>query len=235
MRPASITVPVRRVTSATPRTRLIHLDFSAAAFSFSAGQAVMVGLHDSPLRKPYSIASAPWELAKTGVLQLLAQVDDTGGLDPHLELAAPAALIDVEGPFGTFGLRPELDALPLLFVAGGTGVAPLRSMLMERLSRPRATPIAVVYSARSPDEFAYRSELDALAQAGRIALHLTVTRSDGAWEGRRGRIDEMLLTSARPSIAACCLICGPPQLVRDASALLLQSGVKVDRILTEKF
>ena len=195
----------------------------------------MVGLHGSPLRKPYSIASAPWELAKSGVLQLLTQVDDTGALDPHLELAAPGTLIDLEGPFGTFGLPPEFDDVPLLFVAGGTGIAPLRSMLMERLGRPRVPAIAVVYSARSPEEFAYRPELDAMAQAGRITLSLTVSRQDGVWDGRRGRIDDALLKSALPSTDACCLICGPPQLVSDASELLSKLGVRPGRILTERY
>jgi ferredoxin-NADP reductase len=233
--PASITVPVRHVTNATTRSRLIHLDFSTTGFSFTAGQAVMVGLQDSPLRKPYSIASAPWELEKTGVLQLLAQVDDTGSLDPHLELAAPGTLIDLEGPFGTFGLPPEFDTVPLLLVAGGTGIAPLRSILMERLSRPRVPAIAVVYSARSPEEFAYRPELDAMAKAGRITLSLTVSRLDGLWDGRRGRIDESLLKNALPSIDACGLVCGPPQLVSDAKGLLAKLGVKPERILTEKY
>ena len=89
-----ITVPVRHVTIATPRTRLISLDLSAHPFAFAAGQALMVGLHHSPLRKPYSIASAPWELEKTGQLQLLAQIDDSGSPDPHLELAESGTLID---------------------------------------------------------------------------------------------------------------------------------------------
>ena len=230
-----ITVTVRHVTNATPRTRLIHLDLSNSSFTFTAGQAVMVGLHGSPLRKPYSIASAPWELAKSGVLQLLTQVDDTGALDPHLELAAPGTRIDLEGPFGTFGLPPEFDDVPLLFVAGGTGIAPLRSMLMERLWRPRVPAIAVVYSARSPEEFAYRAELDAMAQAGRITLSLTVSRQDGVWDGRRGRIDDSLLKNALPSIDACCLICGPPQLVSDATGLLSSLGVKPGSILTERY
>jgi ferredoxin-NADP reductase len=233
--PAAITVPVRHVTHATTRSRLIHLDFSTTVFSFTAGQAVMVGLQGSPLRKPYSIASAPWELEKTGVLQLLAQVDDTGSLDPHLELAAPGTLIDLEGPFGTFGLPPEFDTMPLLFVAGGTGIAPLRSILMARLSRPRVPAIAVVYSARSPEEFAYRPELDAMAKAGRITLSLTVSRQDGLWDGRRGRIDESLLRDALPSSDACGLVCGPPQLVSDARGLLAKLGVKPERIFTERY
>lgn len=195
----------------------------------------MVGLHDSPLRKPYSIASAPWELLATGVLHLLAQVDEAGALDPHLELAAPGTLIDLEGPFGTFGLPPALAGGPLLFVAGGTGIAPLRSILMERLSQPPVPAIAVVYSARTPEQFAYRAELEAMAQAGRIKLILTVSRLGEGWDGRLGRIDEGLLQAAMPSGEACCLICGPPPLVSDTTGLLLRIGVSRDRILTEKY
>jgi NAD(P)H-flavin reductase len=229
-----ITVPVRQVTRATPRTRIISLDMCETNFAFAAGQAVMLGLHGSPLRKPYSIASAPWELSKTGTLQVLAQVED-GGLDPHLELAAPGTKLDLEGPFGTFGLPPD-ETIPLLFVAGGTGIAPLRSMLIERLARPTRVPISLLYSARSADEFGFRAELDALAIAGRITAHFTVTRhQDPAWSGRRGRIDEALLKDALPSLQSLCLICGPPQLVADTRALLIKLGVASERILVEKY
>jgi len=230
-----LTVAVRHVANATPRTRIIGLDLGDHPFPFSAGQAVMVGLHGSPLRKPYSIASAPWEFTKTGALHLLAQVDESGALDPHLELAAAGTLIDLEGPFGVFGLPPALAARPLLVVAGGTGIAPLRSILMERLMQPQVPAIAVVYSARSPEEFAYRAELDALAHAGRINLVLTVSRLGEGWEGRIGRIDESLLRAAIPSPDACCLICGPPKLVSDTTELLLRIGVSGDRLLTEKY
>lgn len=231
---SSITVPVRQVTHATPRTRVISLDLCDTEFAFSAGQAVMLGLHDSQLRKPYSIASAPWELNKTGTLQVLAQIEDAGGLDPHLELAAPGTRLDLEGPFGSFALPPD-ETIPILFVAGGTGIAPLRSMLIERLARPTRVPIALIYSARAPEEFAFRTELDALATAGRITANFTVTRDGGTWTGRRGRIDETLLKDALPSMQSLCLICGPPQLVSDAGALLRTLGVSEDRILIEKY
>ncbi|MDP3718639.1 MAG: hypothetical protein Q8T13_12820 [Acidobacteriota bacterium] len=231
-----ISVPVRHVAQATPRTRHIHLDVAGTVFTFVAGQAVMVGLHGSPLRKPYSIASAPWEVAKTGVIQLLAQVDDASALDPHLELAVPGALIDLDGPFGAFALPAAAERAPLLLVAGGTGIAPLRSMLIERLSRPPGPAIALIYSARSPEEFAFRTELDALVQAGRLTAIFTVTRTDdGPWDGRRGRIQEDLLRLALPSLDAHCLVCGPPQLVEGARQLLRQVGVQHANILTDHY
>ena len=195
----------------------------------------MVGLQGSPLRKPYSIASAPWELAKTGTLQVLAQVDDSGGLDPHLELAMPGTVLDLEGPFGSFGLPADVDR-SLLFVAGGTGFAPLRSMLIERLARPMNWPMALIYSARAPEEFGFRAELDALAATGRITVHFTVTRDDTtSWTGRRGRIDEALVQQALPSSDSLCLVCGPPNLVSDASGLLVKLGVPAESILVERY
>ena len=229
-----ITVPVRHITHATPRTRLINLDFSNQPFSFAAGQAVMVGLHGSPLRKPYSIASAPWELAKSGVLQVLVQVDG-GGLDPHLELAAPGTPLDLEGPFGSFGLPEPVDR-PMLFIAGGTGIAPLRSMLIEHLSRPTRHRVSLIYSARSIDEFAFRPELMALESAGRLTSYFTITREERPeWNGRRGRISGELLKEALPSAGSICLICGPQQLVSDARTLLTQLGVREENILIEKY
>ena len=56
---------VHEVVRATPRTRYLRIDIGPTAFAYTAGQAVMVGLHGSPLRKPYSIASAPSETART--------------------------------------------------------------------------------------------------------------------------------------------------------------------------
>ena len=230
-----ITVPVRQITRATPRIRILNLDLRALQFSFTAGQAVMLGLSGSPLRKPYSIASAPWEVEKSGIMQVLVQVEDSGGLDPHLELASPETLLDLEGPFGSFGLPDRVEG-PLLFVAGGTGIAPLRSMLIEHVARPTKHAVSLIYSARSVDEFAFRPELSALESAGRISCYFTVTREEAAqWQGRRGRISEALLKEALPSVASTCLVCGPPQLVNDTRSLLTKLGVSESQILIEKY
>lgn len=229
-----ITVPVRQIIRATPRIRILNLDVRGVAFAFSAGQAVMLGLSGSPLRKPYSIASAAWEVGKSGIMQVLVQVEDSGELDPHLELASPGSPIDVDGPFGSFGLPPGIDR-PLLFVAGGTGIAPLRSMLMEHLGKPTRHAAALVYSARSVDEFAFRPEFAALEATGRLTTCFTVTRDESDWQGRRGRISEALLRDALPSADATCLVCGPPQFNDDVRTLLMKLGVSESRVLTEKY
>jgi CDP-4-dehydro-6-deoxyglucose reductase len=230
------TFAVRAIVSATPRTRIISLDLLGQSFPFQAGQAVMVGLHGSPLRKPYSIASAPLETTRTGSLDLLLQLEDSGGPDPHLELAAIGTPLDLEGPFGSFGLPRELGQNEFLFVAGGTGIAPFRSMLIERLATGHPSSVSVVYSARSSEELVYGKELEQLAAARRIRAYLTVTRDESStWLGRRGRIDRLLLKEALPSRDSICLLCGPPALLDQTRTWLVELGVLHDRILTEHF
>jgi glycine betaine catabolism B len=228
------TLPVREVRRATPRTRLLRLDTGATGFHFAAGQAVMAGLHDSPLRKPYSIASAPLEAARQGYIELLVQVDDSGGPDPHLELATHGTPLDLEGPFGGFTLPPLERGAHVVLVAGGTGIAPLRSMLVQALQHD--APVAhVVYSARTVDELAYREELEALARDGRIGLTLTVTRETGPWAGRRGRIDRDLLARVVAEPDTQCLVCGPRPLVSDVRAALADLHVPADRVGVERY
>jgi NAD(P)H-flavin reductase len=184
---------------------VLRLDTGTSGFSYAAGQAVMAGLHGSPLRKPYSIASAPIEAARNGFIELLVQVDDSGGPDPHLELATHGTPLDIEGPFGTFTLPPLGHGARVLLVGGGTGIAPLRSMLVQALDTGMVPVAHVIYSARTVDELAYRDELEGLARAGRIALTFTVTREEGVWPGRRGRIDRALLAGALSGPNTWCL------------------------------
>jgi NAD(P)H-flavin reductase len=214
------TLLVREVRRATPRTRMLRLDVGGSGFRFTAGQAVMAGLHGSPLRKPYSIASAPIEAEREGYLELLVQVDDSGGPDPHLELAAQGTPLDIEGPFGSFTLPALATGSRMLLIAGGTGIAPLRSMLVQAIEAGDAPLVHLVYSARVGDELAYRAEFERLAGEGRIELTLTVTREDDVWGGRRGRIDRDLLAKALTAPDTWCLVCGPPTLVADVRAAL---------------
>jgi ferredoxin-NADP reductase len=194
----------------------------------------MVGLHGSPLRKPYSVASAPLESTRSGLLELLLQIDDGGALDPHLDRAESGTMLDVEGPFGRFGPADAMSPAPLLLVAGGTGIAPLRSILVEHLSVEPASPVALIYSARTPAELAYYDEFDGLHRAGRLRAFFTVTRDAGAeWTGRRGRINAALLGSAWPGGDARCLACGPPELVEDVRVWLTGTGVPGDRFLSQ--
>ena len=229
-------LPVRDSIPATPRTRIITIDVAGQPFSFAAGQAVFAGLADGTVRRPYSIASSPSHARSTGTFELLVQIDNHEGPDPHLERAVPGTLLRIDGPMGSFGLPADLKERHLLFIAGGTGIAPLRSMVWETLATRADVGIGLIYSARSPEEFAYRDQLSALAADGRIGLRLTTTREAGSdWMGGRGRADEALIRSMLKSSETRCLLCGPPLLVKDAATTLRAAGVPDALIVSETF
>lgn len=231
-----LTLPARDVIRPTPRTRIIHADLGDQAFPFVAGQAVFAGLARSSIRRPYSIACSPAQARRLNAIELLVQIDDHDAPDPHLELAERGTLLRIQGPFGSFSLPRDADRMPLLFIAGGTGIAPLRSMIWDTLDSSPAADIALIYSARSREEFAYAEELTALAAAGRIRLLRTVTRQATAdWEGTRGRLTRELIGTMLQGPATRCVVCGPAALVADATRYLSSFGIERDLILTETY
>lgn len=232
---SSLTLPVRDNVPATRRARILRLDLQGQPFSFRAGQAVLVGVHGQPVRRPYSIASAPEETARHGWLELLVQTEDDGRIPEHLPNGT-SAIVDIEGPFGTFTFPENPSERHFLFVAGGTGIAPLRAMLRHALAdRPDAS-IGLIYSARAADEFAYEGELRDLAARGRIHLHQTVTRSIGqGWTAPRGRIDRATLGTLLTDPETLCFVCGPESLVQQIPGLLVELGVSPRRIRTDEW
>jgi NAD(P)H-flavin reductase len=230
-----IVARVRDVQHVTPRACCVQLDFGGRAFRFAAGQSVNVGLLPQATRKPYSIASSPEQVRTTGCLDLIVGTDEDGRLGPHLEPLAPGSVVGVGGPIGGFALPSRAGGRPLLFVAGGTGIVPLRSMLWSAISRLSRPVVDAVYSARTPAEFIFDAELRRLHRSGRIRYVRTVTRPAGTpWAGRRGRIDETLLRRVRRPNAVC-FVCGPDGFVRDVSAMLRSLGVRASQIRRDEY
>ena len=232
-----VTLPIIELMAVTPRSRLVSIDLSGHALEFLPGQAVMVGEHGREERRPYSIACSPEQAAETRRLDLLIAVERDGGLGANLGPSAPGTLVDVEGPIGAFTLPPATPQGRLLFVAGGTGIAPLRSMLEHRLRHQPAQRVSLLYSARRPDEFAFIEELQRHADTGRLELHQTVTRDEGStWSGRRGRIGrshfEAVLHEPAETI---CFVCGPERLVNESVTTLGALGVPEAQIRTEQW
>lgn len=229
-----LTLPIREVVPATPRARIVRLDLEGQTFPYLAGQAVFVGAHGAESRWPYSIAAAPEDAARDGWLELLVGVDAAGETGHRLPLERGAPL-DVEGPVGTFTFPPNPDEQRFVFIAGGTGISPLRAMLRHALAIPHRE-VGLVYSARTPDEFAFQDELRALAREGRIELRQTVTRGgDSDWGGLRGRIGRAELAPLVHDPATLCFVCGPAALVDDTRHLLEELGVDRHRIKVEEW
>ncbi len=235
---------IHSVSRATPRSVLLRLAMDPAP-PFSAGQAVLVGRAGSDLRRPYSIAVGPHEAHQTDTLELLVGIGADGSPGPHLPSLEIGTLVDVEGPTGTFVYRERPDTGTVLFVAGGSGIAPLRAMLHEALDTgtdlaaqagARRT-LCMLYSARSPEEFAFDDELSALAGRGALVYRKTATRDASPhWQGDRGRINRAQLEALveRPD-DTLCFVCGPAALVHEVPRMLEEIGVARERIRIEEW
>jgi len=195
----------------------------------------MVGLADRAARKPYSIVSSPDEQRRTGVLEFLVEVGPDGQARPNLDPVGPGSCVAVEGPVGGFVLPRRLPR-DLLFIAGGTGIAPLRAMIASALARRRPPSISLMYSARTPDEFAFSRELLALSRQGRLRLSRTITRKGGSsWRGRRGRIQQAWIDALVRDRAPLCFVCGPESFVADVMKMLRDAGVPARDIRRERY
>src|SRR5215208_6305204 len=126
-----------------------------------------------------------------GRLALTVERIDDGEVSPYLAgVLQVGDEIELRGPIGAhFSWRAE-DGGPLLLVAGGSGLAPLMSMLRHRAARGSDVDTRLLVSARTLADLIYREELDALASGPGLAVHRTLTRErpDG-WDGYDRRVD----------------------------------------------
>lgn len=227
------TFVIREAISATPRAHIIRLDLQGQSFAYLAGQAAYLQPQGAEKKRPYSIASAPEETAQNGLIEFLVQTvgDGSSGLTP--ELIRPGTPVALEGPLGTFTFPPHPRERRFLFIAGGTGIAPLRSMLWHTLLAERDGHVSLIYSVRSPEEFAYMEEFQRLEDEGRIDFRHTVTRVAEGWPGRQGRIDVKCLDGLIEPGETLCFVCGPPALIGEIRPQLMELGVRAEQVRIE--
>jgi ferredoxin-NADP reductase len=226
---------VREAVRETPRAVRLTLDASGARFAFAAGQAALVGLAGRAARKPYSIATSPGELRRSGSLAFLVEVGSDGQPRPNLDGVGAGRLVAVEGPVGGFVLPRRLPR-ELLFIAGGTGIAPLRAMMASALERPARPSITLIYSARTPAEIAFAREWRRLSRQGRIRFCATATReADRSWRGRRGRVRQAWIDALVKGRSPLCYVCGPEPFVARMIDMLREAGIPPRRIRRERY
>ena len=221
----------------TPRTRSIVLDPPAWP-GHRAGQHVDVRLTAEDgyqAERSYSIASAP----EDGHLVLTVERLDDGEVSPYLvDELRPGDELELRGPVGGYFVWEASLGGPLLLVAGGSGVVPLRAMLRHHRAVGSTVPARLLYSARSFDDVIYRDELTTLSDDGEIDVRFTLTRSQPeGWSGYRRRIDrELLAEIAWPAAERpLAYVCGPTAFVETAAQALVGSGHDPGRIKTERF
>src|SRR5262249_34349913 len=230
-----LTLTLRDVLPATPRARIARIDLDRHSFEYAPGQAVMIASHGAEKRRPYSIASAPEDARRDGLVELLIGVNDDGVPGPHLR-PYRAALGAAAAPFAPFPFPPAPEEPRFVSPPGAPASPPPGPLPPPALSLPYRN-IGLFYSARTPDEFAFEKEFRDLAAAGRIELRQTVTRAadDAGWDGARGRLDRGTLAELVHDPATLCFVCGPAPMVDEMPRVLEEIGIPKMRIRVEEW
>ncbi len=186
-------------------------------------------------QRSYSIASAPQE----GRLAITVERLDDGEVSPYLagELVVGDQL-EFRGPIGGYFVWDGTDDdRPVVLVGGGSGVVPLMSMIRHRAAVGAATPMRLLYSARSIENVIYRGEIEGLAKDG-VAVYQTLTRvQPPGWTGFGRRLDRAMLEEVAWPVGdvPLALVCGPTSFVEVAAEILVGLGHDPRSVKTERF
>ncbi len=199
---------------------------------FTPGMFAMLEYRNESYKvaRAFSIANAPPSDYFEFLIALIH-----GQLTSRLEAAKTGDVYYLSAPYGQFKFDIE-SASKLLFLAGGTGLAPFLSMLRQAKSLSKKIDCVLLYSVKYPDEIINKEELNAMGQELGMKLTVTVTRpkeGDG-WNGETGHVDaEMILRHTADFKERTAYICGPPAFVKGLKEALVSLGVNERSIKAE--
>ena len=184
--------------------------------------------------RSFSIASGPDE----DTLMVATRMRDTA-FKRVLKTMPIGTGVKLEGPSGDLVLHED-EARPAVFLAGGIGITPFRSIVVDAAHRQLAHRLFLFYSNRRPEDAPFLGELHALEKKNpRYALIPSMSdmaASHQPWTGETGLIDQAMLSRHVSGVVSpVYYIAGPPKMVKDLRALLVSQSVKDDDIHAEEF
>jgi len=202
-------------------------DRLARSFRHSPGQFLMLSIPGAG-EAPISIASSP---SRPEALDLC--VRRIGRVTDALYRLRTNDVVGVRGPYGNGYPIQEMTGNHLLIVAGGLGMAPLRSLLWYALDhRDRFETVTLMYGAKRPADILFRDELEGLVDRTDVQCLLTVDAdASGGWSGRIGLLPTLFDHVRLDPLRTYAAICGPPVVYKFVLRKLLQLGFPKNRIL----
>jgi ferredoxin-NADP reductase/ferredoxin len=203
-------------------------------FSFRSGQYVRIKVPDSAEWRSYSMASSPRELPR---MDFLVRILSGGAVSEYLRRGCRLGdEIMIQGPMGAFILHS--GPAPQIFIAGGTGLAPILAMLDEIRYRPGPRPqMLLSFGCASEQQFFYRDEVE-LRQwwMPELRIILSADHVENADSGLRlGTVVAALEHEHITDPQTVAYLCGPPPMIEAARQRLIEMGVAAEHIYAEQF
>ena len=202
-------------------------DGFAEQFRHCPGQFVMLSVPAAG-EAPFSITSSP---SRPQILELC--VRRVGRVTDALYRLETNDIVGIRGPYGNGFPVEEIAGNDLLLIAGGLGMAPLRSLLWYALDhRDEFRRVTLMYGARTPEDMLFKEELVSLVDRRDMRCLLTVDRDpSGRWTGHVGLLPALFEFAEITPATTYAAVCGPPVVYRFILEKLLDLGFSKDRIL----
>lgn len=210
-------------------------------FNYIAGQSMdltIINPKESDEKgntRTFSIASSPFE----DRLMIATRISDSA-FKKNLKNLKKGTIIKMTGPYGKFTL-PDSSSVPVVFLNGGIGVTPARSIITNALNLKMNHRIYLFYSMKTPEHGIFANEFLYLQKNSQNFTFVpTITRSNelrSDWDGETGHISIEMLDKYLKSgiISNIYFISGPMEMVSALSKMLTQAGIKDKNIRTEDF
>ena len=211
-----------------------------SGFQFQAGQFITLTLINAPETdaegdtRAFSLASAPYEKD----LMIATRMRESA-LKRILKTMTFGSSVEIRGPFGSLVLHRDVNR-PAVFVAGGIGITPFRSIVLQANQDGFSHRLFLFYSNRRPEDAAFLAELRVLEKVNPnyilIGIMTNMAESSRSWEGQKGHINKEMLSAFVKDLAEpIYYVAGPPGMVEAIRNLLQKSGADEDNIHVEKF
>jgi sulfite reductase subunit B len=195
-------------------------------FLFQPGQFILLSVFGVG-EAPVTLASSP---SRRDGLEIC--VRRVGSLTNALHHLQEGSTIGLRGPFGKGFPVESLRGKDLLFVAGGIGIIPLRSLIHYVLeNRKDFGQMTILYGSKTPKEFLFNDELRAWGQRNDVRLELTVDKPDETWKGNVGVITRLIPPLELRPRDTYAVIVGPPVMYKYVLLELYQKALPESQIL----
>lgn len=205
----------------------------ATPLEFEAGQYIDIMLPGAR-RRSFSIASPPHE---PRALEVHVRRVPGGELTPQLFAAdIEGGLLTIEGPLGHFVYREQPPERPMLLIGGGTGLAPLKSIVRHVVETGRRRAMTLYWGVRSERDLYAHAALEALARATPALSYRPVLSEPGAsWAGRRGLVHEAVLAELGSLASYEVYASGPPAMIDAIVRDFPRRGLAPERLYFDSF
>ena len=231
-----LTLPARveKLTLVAPDVMLVELRLPAGErFNFLPGQYIDILLKDGR-RRAFSLANAPHDDAR---LQLhIRRVDGGYFTGQVFSTLKERDLLRIKGPQGSFFLREE-STKPMLFIAGGTGFAPIKAIIEHAFAKGIARPMTLYWGARRSEDLYLKALAESWAgQNSDFRFIPVLSEAEAGWQGRTGLAHRAVMQDIADLSGYQAYVCGSPAMIAAARHDLVEhGGLPAEEFLSDAF